>query len=74
MDLNQKSTEHAHYMIEEIKKKLKVVSLAAIKPSHFDEEQYDDLKDIYDMVSSKSNFSISEMEAIVSELGRLRKT
>lgn len=72
-DLSQKSAENVHFMIEEIKKKLKVVSLAAIKPSHFDEEQYNDIRDIYDMVNGKNQFSISEMEAIVSELGRLRK-
>jgi uncharacterized protein YfkK (UPF0435 family) len=31
------------------------------------------LKDLYDMVMSKERFSISEIEAIVSELGNLRK-
>ncbi|MFD2672547.1 DUF1128 domain-containing protein [Marinicrinis sediminis] len=72
-DLNQPSAENVHYMIEEIKKKLKVVSLAAIKPSHFDNDQYEDIRDIYELVASKDQFSISEMEAIVSELGKLRK-
>ncbi|WP_027415647.1 DUF1128 domain-containing protein [Aneurinibacillus terranovensis] len=74
MDLTKKSKENVEYMIEEIKNKLKVVNVAAIKPSHFDEEQYEDLKDIYDMVMKKASFSISEMEAIVTELGSLRKS
>lgn len=73
MDLSQKSIENVEFMIEEIKKKLKVVSVNAIKPAHFDEEQYEDIKDIYDMIKSKNNFSINEVEAIVRELGKLRK-
>ncbi|KFZ32548.1 hypothetical protein JS44_02590 [Anoxybacillus flavithermus] len=37
-------------MIEQIKEKLKVLNFDAIKPDHFDEQLYDELKDIYDMV------------------------
>lgn len=73
MDLSQKSDENVQFMIEEIKKKLKMATGAAIKPTHFTVDQYEDIKDIYDMIISKSNISISEMEAIVNELGRLRK-
>lgn len=73
MDLSQSTPENVHFMIEEIKRKLKVVSTAAIKASHFDENQYDDLKEIYEIVDGKQQFSISEIEALVSELGRLRK-
>ncbi|WCK55319.1 DUF1128 domain-containing protein [Aneurinibacillus sp. Ricciae_BoGa-3] len=74
MDLSNKSPENIEFMIEEIKNKLRVVNAAAIKPSHFNDEQYEDLKDIYDMVMKKNTFSISEMEAIVTELGSLRKS
>ena len=73
MDLSQHSAENMELMIEAIKKKLKVVSGAAIKSTHFQSEMYEDIKDIYDMVSSKDKFSISEIEAIVQELGRMRK-
>jgi uncharacterized protein YfkK (UPF0435 family) len=37
------------------------------------EESYEDLKDLYDVVMSKEKFSISEIDAITSELGNLRK-
>lgn len=73
MDLSQKSSENVQFMVEEIKKKLKMATGAAIKPTHFNEEQFEDIKDIYEMIMNKSNISISEMEAIVSELGKLRK-
>lgn len=60
-------------MIEQIKEKLKVLNFDAIKPHHFDEQLYDELRDIHDMVMKKQSFSPSEMQAIVEELGNLRK-
>jgi uncharacterized protein YfkK (UPF0435 family) len=73
MNLAEKSIENVEYMIEQIKEKLKVLNLGAIKPSHFDEEMYEELKEIYDMVQRKNSFSPNEMQALVEELGSLRK-
>ncbi|MFJ7724999.1 DUF1128 domain-containing protein [Neobacillus sp. NPDC097160] len=73
MNLSVKSVENVEYMIEQIKDKLKVLNLGAIKPSHFDEEMYEELKEIYDMVMRKNSFSPNEMQALVEELGSLRK-
>jgi uncharacterized protein YfkK (UPF0435 family) len=73
MNLSQRSTENVEYMIEKIKEKLRVLNLGAIKPSHFDEEMYEELKDIYELVQKKNSFSPNEMQAIVEELGNLRK-
>ncbi|MBY0122938.1 DUF1128 domain-containing protein [Bacillus sp. S/N-304-OC-R1] len=73
MDLAQKSVENVEFMIEKIKEKLKVLNFGAIKPSHFDEEMYEELKDIYDLVMKKNNFSPNEMQALAEELGNLRK-
>ncbi|KON90430.1 hypothetical protein AF332_25180 [Sporosarcina globispora] len=73
MNLSEKSVENVEFMIEAIKEKLKVLNLGAIKPSHFDEEMYEELKDIYDLVMKKASFSPNEMQALVEELGNLRK-
>ncbi|MEH7353900.1 DUF1128 domain-containing protein [Neobacillus drentensis] len=73
MNLSEKSVENVEYMIEQIKEKLKVLNLGAIKPSHFDEEMYEELKEIYEMVLKKNSFSPNEMQALVEELGNLRK-
>ncbi|MEH7154741.1 DUF1128 domain-containing protein [Neobacillus drentensis] len=73
MNLSEKSIENVEYMIEQIKEKLKVLNLGAIKPSHFDEEMYEELKEIYEMVLRKNSFSPNEMQALVEELGSLRK-
>ncbi|WP_256761221.1 DUF1128 domain-containing protein [Cohnella sp. WQ 127256] len=72
MDLNQPSQQNVEYMIEAIKTKLRMATGAAMQASSFTSDKYEDLKDIYDMVSSKDRFSISEVEALVSELGKLR--
>jgi uncharacterized protein YfkK (UPF0435 family) len=73
MNLEKKSVENVEYMIEKVKDKLKVMNLGAIKPSHFDENMYEELKEIYDLVMKKDTFSPNEMQALVEELGSLRK-
>ena len=72
MDLSQKTQPNLEYMIETIKTKLRMATGAAMQASSFGLDKYEDVKDIYEMVVSKDRFSISEVEAIVSELGRLR--
>jgi uncharacterized protein YfkK (UPF0435 family) len=74
MNLSQATPENAEFMVDQIKNRLRMASGAAIKADHFDVNMYEDLKDIYELVMSKERFSISEIEAIVSELGKLRKS
>ncbi|KAB7672528.1 DUF1128 domain-containing protein [Bacillus sp. B1-b2] len=73
MNLDNKTTENVNYMIEKIKEKLKVLNIGAIKSSHFNEELYDDIRDIYELVMKRESFSPNEMQAIAEELGSLRK-
>lgn len=73
MNLSTASVENVEFMIEKIKEKLKVLNLGAIKPSHFDENMYEELKEIYDLVMKKDSFSPNEMQALAEELGNLRK-
>lgn len=72
MDLSEKSQANVEYMIEQIKTKLRMATGAAMQASAFSVNQYDDIYDLYDMVMNKQNLSISEVEAVVSELGQLR--
>ncbi|WEK55161.1 MAG: DUF1128 domain-containing protein [Candidatus Cohnella colombiensis] len=72
MNLNTVSQENVEYMIETIKTKLRMATGAAMQASSFSTSNYEDIKDIFEMINSKDRFSISEVEAIVSELGRLR--
>nr|WP_275422879.1 DUF1128 domain-containing protein [Paenibacillus mucilaginosus] len=73
VNLAVNTLENTEFMIEEIKKKLRMASGAALKASQLNDSQYEDLRDIYEMVAGKSQFSISEIEAITTELGKLRR-
>jgi uncharacterized protein YfkK (UPF0435 family) len=72
IDLDKASQENVAYMIEIIKTKLKMASAAAMQASNFNLDSYEDIRDIYEVVAGKDKFSISEVEALVSELGKLR--
>jgi uncharacterized protein YfkK (UPF0435 family) len=71
-NLELQTQENVAFMIEVIKTKLKMASAAAMQASNFDLNKYEDIKDLYEVVASKEKFSISEVEALVSELGKLR--
>lgn len=73
MDLSQPSAENVSFMIEEIKTKLRMVNVDAMKPEHFNASQYEDLKELYEMVASRDTITPNEMQAIAQELGSLRK-
>ncbi|MUT68455.1 DUF1128 domain-containing protein [Paenibacillus sp. NEAU-GSW1] len=71
-NLDEQTQQNVEYMIESIKSKLRMATAAAMQASHFDIKQYEDIRDLYEVVASKEHFSISEVEALVSELGKLR--
>ncbi len=71
-NLNEATQENVEWMIEAIKSKLKMATAAAMQASHFSIDRYEDIKELYDVVAEKTAFSISEVEALVSELGKLR--
>ena len=73
MDLSTPSQENVIYMIEQMKDKLRMVNVDAMKSEHFSDESYEDLLYLYEMVMKRESFSPSEMQAIVAELGSFRK-
>jgi uncharacterized protein YfkK (UPF0435 family) len=73
LNLTEKTSENIEYMITQITTKLKMVNAEAIKATNYNEEVYDDLQEIFEMVMKKNTFSPNEMQAIVEELGNLRK-
>ncbi len=73
MNLTQPSQENVVYMIEQIKEKLRMVNVDAMRAESFDDSAYEDLHYLYTMVMKRNTFSPSEMQAIAAELGSLRK-
>ncbi|GMK46473.1 MULTISPECIES: DUF1128 domain-containing protein [Paenibacillus] len=72
VNLEEQTQQNVEFMIETIKTKLRMATAAAMQASHFSIDQYEDIRDLYEVVASKEKFSISEVEALVSELGKLR--
>ena len=73
MDLTTKSPENITYMIEQIKEKLRMVNVDAMKSENFSTEQYEDLYYMYEMVMKRDNITPNEMQAIAAERGSMRK-
>ena len=73
MNLKEASRENIEFMITNIKEKLHVVNGGAMRAESFETNNYEDLVDIYEMIMKRTSFSVSEIDAIVQELGRLRK-
>ncbi|SFF29547.1 Uncharacterized protein YfkK, UPF0435 family [Paenibacillus catalpae] len=72
VNLEEPTQQNVEFMIETIKTKLRMATAAAMQASHFNVDQYEDIRDLYEVVAAKDKFSISEVEALVSELGKLR--
>ena len=73
MDLTKPTEENVMYMVEQIKEKLRMVNVDAMKAEHFNTEKYDDLLYMHNMVMKRNHISSNEIEAIAAELGSLRK-
>ena len=73
MDLTNPTAENVIYMIEQIKEKLRMVNVDAMKAESFDTAKYEDLHYMYTMVMKRQHISSNELEAIATELGALRK-
>lgn len=73
MNLNEPTVENVHFIIDALKDKLRMVNADAMRADSFDESNYEDLLDLYNLVMKRDAFSPSEMQAIVAELGSLRK-
>ncbi|RXT05833.1 DUF1128 domain-containing protein [Ammoniphilus sp. CFH 90114] len=73
MNLANPSRENMVHMLNELQKKLTMANTSVMNPDAFELDIYEDLLDLFEMVMRKERFSISEMEAIVSELGSMRK-
>ncbi|RZI00208.1 DUF1128 domain-containing protein [Staphylococcus condimenti] len=61
-------------MIEEIREQLNVVNVQLIDPDKFEDADEEKVKEIHSFVTSKDNFSPSEVTVIASELGELRQS
>ncbi|MFH0716713.1 DUF1128 family protein [Staphylococcus delphini] len=60
-------------MIIEIRDRLNLVNPGLIDPENYSENDREDIEDIYAFVTSKRDFTPSEMTGITEALGDIRK-
>ncbi|SMO73031.1 DUF1128 domain-containing protein [Melghirimyces algeriensis] len=74
MNLNEPTRENLNFLLQEIKNRLNLVNASAIQPEDYSLEDYDEVRDLYEMMKKKQGkLTMMELEGILEELGELRK-
>ena len=73
VDLSKNEPQNIEYMLSQITEKLRMVNTSAVRAEAINEELYEELREIHEMVMKKEHFTPNEMQALAEELGRLRK-
>ncbi|PTI70431.1 DUF1128 family protein [Staphylococcus succinus] len=60
-------------MIEEIRQRLNLVNQSLINPENYKSADEQEVREIYEYVTSKASFTPSEASAIADALGQIRK-
>ncbi|SET83758.1 Uncharacterized protein YfkK, UPF0435 family [Salinibacillus kushneri] len=72
MSLKEASEQNLSYIIEELMNDLQVINRSVLDPKYFDVKDYHDIKSVYEMVKSKNQLSLPELQAIIEELRKFR--
>ncbi|GAA0495405.1 hypothetical protein GCM10008986_22640 [Salinibacillus aidingensis] len=72
MNLNEVSEQNLSFMVEELMNDLQVINRGVLDPKYFDVKDYHEIKSVYEMVKSKGQLSVPEIQAIIEELRKYR--
>jgi uncharacterized protein YfkK (UPF0435 family) len=73
MNLENPTKENLSIMLNELADRLSVVNRSLLDPEDYDLTKYEDIKFLYDMILKKGNLSVSETQAFIEELRKVRK-
>lgn len=73
MNLEQPTEENLKIIMAGLSEKLSVINRALLDPEDYDLAKYDDLKFMYEVVSTRDSLSPSETQAFIDELRKARK-
>lgn len=73
MNLDEANDDNLAFIIHDLGKRLNIVNRSLLDPDDFRLDDYEEVRDIYEMVVKRSNLSSMDIEGILSELGELRK-
>lgn len=74
MNLDKPTQENMKYLLEQLGDKLGVANRMLLDDKDYDLERYDDLKFLYDHVTTAGQLSPSETHAFIDELRAVRKS
>lgn len=74
MNLATPTRENLEFVVNQIKGSLKVVNTAIISADDFNLEQYEELRDIYQLLEKKQgSLTMMEIEGVLEELRELKQ-
>lgn len=60
MNLNEPTEENLEFIINDLAEELQIINRSVVKPDNFDLSNYQDIKDLYDMVKAKGQVSVQK--------------
>lgn len=73
MNLKEATYENMAFMLNDLKKRLRMVNVSLIDPEDFRLDDYAEVRDIYEMVVRRPQLTTMQLEGVLTELGELRK-
>lgn len=65
------AVEKVSLLLEDIKEKMKMVNVGALQAVPLTQNKYEELEDVHYLVMKRDSLSISEIDAIVQEIGSI---
>ncbi|MCP3026152.1 DUF1128 family protein [Halobacillus sp. A5] len=73
MSLQEPTKDNLTFIIDDMADRLQVVNRSIMDPEDYDLDKYSEIKSLYDIIQTKGQLSVSEIQAFVQELGNYRK-
>ncbi|MCP3031163.1 DUF1128 domain-containing protein [Halobacillus sp. A1] len=73
MSLQEPTRDNLSIIIGDMADRLQVVNRSIMDPEDYDLDKYSEIKSLHDIIQSKGQLSVSEIQAFVQELGAYRK-
>jgi uncharacterized protein YfkK (UPF0435 family) len=73
MSLENQTKENLALILNDLADRLSVVNRSIMDVEDYDMSKYEEIKFLYDMIVKKGNLSVSETQAFIEELSKVRK-
>ena len=73
MSLENQTKENLALILNDLADRLSVVNRSIMDVEDYDLSKYEEIKFLYEMIVQKGNLSVSETQAFIEELSKVRK-